>query len=155
MFLQTYDVEDLARAVLEMSPFHPVECPIKADESFCATVVESDAFGEKTHTTAAGGMTKVLSEHATTAARGPHKAHSEMNRGTLARAVWSKEAENLSGLDGQAESVKGSQATLTAEATILFRYVLELKHCAHRRSFYLACRTNAAAFTTSFCRSRT
>jgi hypothetical protein len=98
-------------------------------------VVEIYAFGEKTHSTAATGMTKVLSEQTTTTARGPHETHGEVNRSTLARAVWSQKTENLSGLHGQAESVESTQATLAGKTAILFRKVLELEDDGHRRLF--------------------
>src|ERR1700676_4372291 len=131
--LQSHDFQDFSRPVLKMSTTHPVERPVKADQALGTTVVEGNAFGEKTYPAPRARMTKPLSKQTTTAARRQHKAHRQVDSGTLARAVWTQKTENFSSLHRQAESIKRAQATVAGEATILFRNIVELEHYAHRR----------------------
>jgi hypothetical protein len=98
-------------------------------------VIESNAFSEKPNSAAGARMTKTLSQQTAIAARGSHKTHSKVYRGTLSGPIWPQEAENFSSLHSQAESVKGAKHTFTGEAPILFRNIVELKHDGHRRLF--------------------
>jgi hypothetical protein len=135
MIVESHDFQCLPRPLLKISSAHPVERPVKADQSFCAAVVQSNALSEKSNTAARAGMTKTHSEQTATAARGPHKAHGQVDSGAFASTVWPQETKNFSGFHSQAESVKSAKATLTGEATILFRDIVELEHHAHRRLF--------------------
>jgi hypothetical protein len=113
----------------------PLSDAVKANQPFGTAMVEGHAFGEKAHATAGARITKRFSEQTTAATRGLHKTHGEVNSGTLAGSVGSEETEDFSSLHREAETVESAKASFAAEATILFRDIIELEHETHRGLF--------------------